>query len=69
MMRTFDFQTMPIVDIVNEIFVDSSRRGASDIHFDPYEEYLLVRIRIDGELYDYTHVPNNIRDYFFKNEK
>ena len=63
MMRTFDFQTMPIVDIVNEIFVDSSRRGASDIHFDPYEEYLLVRIRIDGELYDYTHVPNNIRDY------
>ncbi|MBQ9011790.1 MAG: type II/IV secretion system protein [Bacilli bacterium] len=63
MLKTFDFQKIPVVDIVNEILVDSSKRGASDIHFDPYEEYLLVRIRIDGDLFDYTQVPNSARDY------
>ena len=44
MLRTFDFQRIPVVDVVNEILVDAAKRGASDIHFDPYEEYLLVRI-------------------------
>jgi len=63
MLKTFDYQKVPIVDVVNEILVDSAKRGASDIHFDPYEEYLLVRIRIDGELVDYTEVPNTVRDY------
>lgn len=63
MLRTFEYQKVPVVDIVNEILVDASKRGASDIHFDPYEEYLLVRIRIDGDLIDYTQVPNNVRDY------
>lgn len=63
MLKTFDFQKVPVVDIVNEILVDASKRGASDIHFDPYDEYLLTRIRIDGELIDYTQIPNNVRDY------
>lgn len=63
MLKTFDFQKIPVVDIVNEILVDSSKKGASDIHFDPYEDYLLVRIRIDGQLLDYTKIPNSIRDY------
>lgn len=63
MLRTFDYQKIPVVDIVNEILVDSAKRGASDIHFDPYEEYLLARIRIDGDLYDYAEIPNTIRDY------
>lgn len=63
MLKTFDYQKIPVVDIVNEILVDSSKRGASDIHFDPFEEYLLVRIRIDGDLLDYTKVPNTVRDY------
>ncbi len=63
MIRTFDFAKMPIVDIINEIFVDSAKRNASDIHFDPYEEYLLIRIRIDGILMDYAKVPNEHRDY------
>src|SRR5699024_8473251 len=52
-----------IVDIVNDILVDASKRGASDIHFDPYEDFLLARIRIDGELVEYTKVPNSVRDY------
>lgn len=63
MLRTFDFHTMPIVDVANEIFYDAAKRGASDIHFDPYEDYLLVRIRIDGQLLNYTKVPHDIKDY------
>lgn len=63
MLRTFDFAKMPIVDVINEILVDSKRRGASDIHFDPYEDHLLIRIRIDGVLIDYAGVPNAYRDY------
>ena len=63
MMKSFDFQKMPIVDVLNEILVDSSRRGASDIHFDPFADYLLVRIRIDGILHDYTKIPNEVRGY------
>ena len=57
MLKTFDFEKMPIVEIVNEILVDSSKRGASDIHFDPQENFMKVRIRIDGELHDYCEVP------------
>ncbi len=63
MLKTFDFQKIPVVDIVNEILVDASKKGASDIHFDPYEDYLLVRIRIDGQLLDYAKIPNASRDY------
>ena len=60
MLRTFDYEKTPVVELVNEILVDASKRGASDIHFDPHEEYLKTRIRIDGELIDYTEIPNNI---------
>ena len=63
MLKTFDYQNTPIVDVVNDILVDSSKRGASDIHFDPYEDHLLIRIRIDGDLIDYAEVPNTTRDY------
>ena len=61
MLKTFDFEKMPIVEIVNEILVDSSKRGASDIHFDPQENFMKVRIRIDGELHDYCEVPNAVK--------
>ena len=63
MMRTFEFAKVPIVDIINDILVDASRKGASDIHFDPYEDHLLIRIRIDGLLMDYASVPEEYRDY------
>ena len=62
-MRTFDFAKVPIVDIINEILVDASKRRASDIHFDPYEDHLLIRIRVDGVLMDYASVPDAYRDY------
>ena len=60
MLRTFDFQKTPVVELVNDILVDSAKRGASDIHFDPQENYLKCRIRIDGELVDYTEIPITI---------
>lgn len=61
MLRTFDYEKMPVVEVVNEIMLDSSKRGASDIHFDPQEEYMKIRIRIDGALVDYADVPNTIK--------
>lgn len=61
MLRQFDFEKTPVVEAVNDILVDASKRGASDIHFDPLEEYMKVRIRIDGQLHDYTQVPNTIK--------
>ena len=61
MMREFNFTTTPIVNIVNDIIIDSVIKNASDIHFDPNENYLKVRIRIDGELRDYALVDNKYK--------
>ena len=61
MLKKFDFDKVPVVEIVNDILVDSSKRNASDIHFDPHEDFMLIRIRIDGSLIDYAEVPNNIK--------
>ena len=63
MIRTFDYQKTPIVDVLNEILVDSAKRGASDIHFDPQIDHLLIRIRVDGILHDYADVPKEVKDY------
>ena len=56
-LKEFDFEGTPIVDIVNNIILDAIKKGASDIHFDPYEDGIKVRIRIDGDLHDYSTVP------------
>lgn len=61
MIRKFEFNKMPVVEVVNEILLDSAKRGASDIHFDPQENFLKIRIRIDGLLVDYAEVPNDIK--------
>ncbi len=61
MLKNFDFDKIPVVEIVNDILVDSEKRGASDIHFDPHEDFMLIRIRIDGALIDYAEVPNSIK--------
>ena len=60
MIRVFDFHKMPIVDVVNEILYDSAKRGASDIHFDPRSNHMVIRIRIDGSLEDYADVPQDV---------
>ena len=47
----------PIVNVVDDIIAKASEAGASDIHFDPRENSLMVRFRIDGDLRDYTEIP------------
>ncbi|ATJ82642.1 type IV-A pilus assembly ATPase PilB [Halomonas beimenensis] len=51
----------PIVKFVNKILLDAIRRGASDIHFEPYETSYRVRFRIDGMLHDVAHPPFAMR--------
>ena len=52
----------PVVRLVNVLLVDALRRGASDIHVEPYEKELRIRFRIDGMLYDVMHPPLKMRD-------
>ncbi len=52
----------PVVRLVNVLLVDSLRRGASDIHVEPYEKDFRIRFRIDGILYDIMHPPMTMRD-------
>ncbi len=61
MLREYDYDNMPIVDIVNDMILDAAKRKASDIHFDQTPEDLMVRVRIDGELYDYAKVPEAVK--------
>lgn len=57
MLKTFDYEKLPIVEIVNDLLLGAAEKGASDIHFDPRQNGTMVRIRIDGELVDYSDVP------------
>ena len=61
MLKQIDFEKTPVVEAVNDILIEARRMGASDIHFDPLDDYMKVRIRIDGELHDYVQVPNDIK--------
>src|SRR5690606_39477646 len=40
----------PVVKFVNKVLIDAIKRGASDIHFEPYETDYRVRLRVDGIL-------------------
>ena len=52
----------PVVKLCNLILTDALRRGASDIHIEPYERELRVRFRIDGVLYVVMNPPMKLRD-------
>ena len=56
-MIEYDFRNQEIADIVNNIVIYAVSKGASDIHFDPFEEGIKVRLRIDGLLQDHAIVP------------
>ena len=62
MLKEFDYDKLPVVDIVNEMIVDAAARNASDIHLDPTPTVLKVRIRIDVELMDYATVPESVKN-------
>ena len=59
--KIINFETTPIVDVVNYILVTASKKNASDIHFDPAENHMKVRFRIDGKLDTFTIVPNTAK--------
>ena len=52
-----DVEDAPIVRFVNKIMLDAIRRGASDIHFEPYEKTFRVRLRMDGVLREVAQPP------------
>ncbi len=54
---TSDVEDAPIVRFVNKVLLDAIRRGASDIHFEPYEKTYRVRYRMDGVLKEVASPP------------
>ena len=52
----------PIVRLVNVVLMSAIQKGASDVHFEPYEKELRVRYRIDGTLYSVMTPPMKFRD-------
>jgi type IV pilus assembly protein PilB len=52
----------PIIKLVNLILSDSLKKGASDIHLEPYEKDFRVRFRIDGILYNMMNPPLRLKD-------
>lgn len=56
-MVSFDFNKTPVTQIADYIIIAAAKHGTSDIHFDPRDEGMMVRFRIDGDCQDYTFVP------------
>ncbi len=54
----------PIVKYINKVLLDAVRRGASDLHFEPYEKKYRIRFRIDGILYEIATPPVNLANRF-----
>jgi len=52
----------PIIKLVNLILTDSVKRGASDIHIEPYETEMRVRFRVDGQLQTVMSPPLRLKD-------
>ncbi len=52
-----DVDDAPVVRFVNKILLDAIKRGASDVHFEPYEKKFRVRTRLDGVLSEVAQPP------------
>lgn len=52
----------PVIRLVNAVFADAIRKGASDIHIEPYEKDFRIRFRIDGLLYEQLRPPMKMKD-------
>jgi type IV pilus assembly protein PilB len=55
-------ETAPVVKLVNIVMTDAIKRGASDIHLEPYEKDYRVRYRLDGVLYEMMHPPLKLKE-------
>lgn len=56
-----DKEDGPIIKLVNDVILQCISRGASDIHFEIYEEYMRIRLRIDGALIEIARPPVGMR--------
>lgn len=61
MQNNIDFTRVPVVTTVNNLIVTAVNLGASDMHFDPTEDGIIVRFRIDGLLRNYVSLPQEIK--------
>ncbi len=52
-----DIEAAPVVRFVNKVLLDAIKRGASDVHFEPYEKQFRVRTRLDGVLSEVAQPP------------
>ncbi len=52
-----DIEAAPVVRFVNKVLLDAIKRGASDVHFEPYEKEFRVRTRLDGVLSEVAQPP------------
>lgn len=59
--RNIDFTKMPVVNAVNTILLNGVALSASDIHFDPTDDGIVVRYRIDGVLNNFYFLPMEIK--------
>jgi type IV pilus assembly protein PilB len=50
----------PLVRLVNSIILQAAEDGASDLHFDPQDDALVVRLRIDGVLHEVQRIPKRL---------
>lgn len=57
-----DIEDAPIVKFLNKILMDAINLGASDIHFEPFEKFYRIRLRVDGMLKEHAQPPITIRD-------
>jgi len=55
-----EVEDTPIVRFVNKVLLDGIKRGASDIHIEPYEKIFRIRFRVDGVLEEVAHPPLNM---------
>ncbi len=57
---TSEIDDAPIVRFVNKILLDAIKKGASDIHVEPYEKFFRIRFRQDGMLHEIANPPANL---------
>ena len=57
-----DIEDAPIVKFLNKILMDAINLGASDIHFEPFEKFYRIRLRVDGVLREHAQPPVTIKD-------
>ncbi|WP_317204207.1 type IV-A pilus assembly ATPase PilB [Janthinobacterium sp.] len=57
-----EIEDAPIVKFLNKILMDAVNMGASDIHFEPFEKFYRIRLRVDGVLREHAQPPVSVKE-------